>query len=398
MVKKQEIRWITGVKGCCCISVVLLHLLACMFPSAQNGGIKYLPITGMYNYIQLTPINIFFNGSFAVYIFWTLSSFLLTRSYYIHQNAKMLVRKDISKFFRISSSVIIVSCIGFLLLKCGLYYHLQAGELIENSFWTNERDYSNFGINGLISELIWKDWLVNSIMIPPLWTLRFEFVGSILVTMLLVTEQGKNKRLLIFLSVLLLGGGSLAAYICFFSGMFLANIYEKENEKPWGIVFFGIGVIMGAYPPTGIPVDGMYHYIYKYIISNFNTLTDSVSGVIVWYVISAFLVLFGIMKSKQLMKMLSNRLFHFLGSISFYIYICHIPVIWSIGAFSFYILYTNNNDIFLSALFCTITSIVVTILCACLLKKINDVFLENKIRMVTLGLLKNDVESKIINE
>jgi peptidoglycan/LPS O-acetylase OafA/YrhL len=398
MAKKQEISWITGVKGCCCISVVLLHLLACLFPAAQNGAVKYLPITGMYNYIQLTPLNIFFNGSFAVYIFWTLSAFLITRSYYNHPNAKMLARKNVSKFFRISSSVIIVSCIAFLLLKCGLYFHLQAGGLIENSFWINERDYSNFEINGLISELIWKDWIGSSKMIPPLWTLRFEFAGSILVTTLLATGQGKNKKLLLFLSVLLLGGGSLSAYICFVSGMILADIYEKENEKHWGIVFFGIGIIMGAYPPTGIPVDGMYHYIYKYIISNYNTLTNSESGPIVWYVISSFLVLFGIMKSKQLIKMVSNRLFHFLGSISFYIYICHIPVIWTIGAFSYYKLYTNNNDIFLSAFICTVTSIVVTILCACLLKKINDVFLENKISKVTLGLIKNDAEPKIINE
>ncbi len=398
MVKKQEIRWITGVKGCCCITVVLLHLLACLFPAAHNGGVKYLPITGMYNYIQLTPINIFFNGSFAVYIFWTLSAFLLTRSYYNNPNGKMLVRKNVSKFLRISSSVIIVSCVAFLLLKCGMYFHLQAGELIENSFWTNERDYSNFGIYELITELIWKNWFVNSIMIPPLWTLRFEFVGSIVVSMLLVTEQGKNKRLLLFLSVLLLGGGSLVVYICFFSGMLLAHIYEKENENHWGILFFGIGVIMGAYPPTGIPVDGMYHYIYKYIISNYNILTNSVSGVIAWYVISAFLILFGIIKSKQLMKMLSNRLFHFLGSISIYIYICHIPVIWSIGAFSFYTLYTNNHSIFLSALICSVTSMVVTILCAYLLKKINDTFLENKIKAVTLRLVKNDTESKIINE
>lgn len=67
--KEQEIKWITGLKGFCCITVVLLHLLACLFVPAQNAAYKYLPITGMYNFIQLTPVNIFFNGSFSVYIF-----------------------------------------------------------------------------------------------------------------------------------------------------------------------------------------------------------------------------------------------------------------------------------------------------------------------------------------
>lgn len=102
--QKEELRWVTGVKGCCCVSVVLLHLLACLFPAAHNASVKYLPTTGIYNYIQLTPINVIFNGSFAVYIFWILSAFLMARSY---QNSLIVVMAVFSIVLKMTSDKII---------------------------------------------------------------------------------------------------------------------------------------------------------------------------------------------------------------------------------------------------------------------------------------------------
>ena len=43
MMNKKEIKYVNGVKGCCCVSAVLLHLLACFFVPAHNAAYKYLP-------------------------------------------------------------------------------------------------------------------------------------------------------------------------------------------------------------------------------------------------------------------------------------------------------------------------------------------------------------------
>lgn len=311
--KEQEIKWITGLKGFCCITVVLLHLLACLFVPAQNATYEYLPITGMYNFIQLTPINFFFNGSFAVYIFWTISAFLLTRSYNQNPSAKMLARKNMSKFFRVMIPVAIVSIIAFTLLKSQLYYHIQAGELLEHSFWITERDYTNFDIRGLFLELLWRDWMGESQLIPPLWTIKFEFVGCILVTMLLATGLGKNKKSFLFLSVLLIGG-NLCVYICFIVGMFLANIYETCKRSKNGVVYFALGIVIGAYPPTGIPAAGMYRWVYDMILTKINVLFNRTIGVHLLYILGTFLILLGIIKCDGLKKLFSIKVLHYLGT------------------------------------------------------------------------------------
>lgn len=385
--KEQEVKWITGLKGFCCITVVLLHLLACLFVPAQNAAYKYLPITGMYNFIQLTPISIFFNGSFSVYIFWTISAFLLTRSYNQNPSANMLARKNLSKFFRVMIPVVIVSVIAFTLLKCGLYYHIQAGELLDYSFWIAERDYTDFNISSLIRELLWRDWMGESNLIPPLWTIKYEFIGSIIVSMLLATGQGKNKKVFVFLSILLLGG-NLLVYICFIAGMFLANLNETNKKRKYGFIYFLLGVLMGTYPPTGIPVHGMYHWLYEVVIKRFNALVNNNVGVHALYIMGAFLVILGIIKSDGLKKVFSFKPMHYLGTLSMYIYICHIPVIWSVAAYVFYRMYAKGNNIFVSAAVCASVGIWVTIACSVMLKKADDAVIGQKVRSIVNKILE----------
>lgn len=388
--KEQEVKWITGLKGFCCITVVLLHLLACLFVPAQNATYKYLPITGMYNFIQLTPINIFFNGSFSVYIFWTISAFLLTWSYNQNPSANMLARKNVSKFFRIMIPVVIVSIIAFTLLQCGLYYHLRAGGLLKHSFWITERDYTNFDIKSLIRELLWLNWMGESKMIPPLWTIKNEFIGCILVSMLLTTGLGKNKKIFAFLSILFFVG-NFRMYICFIAGMLLANVYEdskrgKGSKK--GIIYFVLGVVIGAYPPTGVPAAGMYRWVYDGILTKINAVANRTIGVHLLYILGAFLIMYGIIKCDGLKKMFSCKVLHYLGTLSMYIYICHIPVIWSVAAYVFYRMYAKGNNIFVSAAVCASVGIWVTIACSVMLKKADDAVIGQKVRSIVNKILE----------
>lgn len=388
--KEREIKWITGLKGFCCITVVLLHLLACLFVPAQNAAYEYLPITGMYNFIQLTPINIFFNGSFSVYIFWTISAFLLTTSYNQNPSAGMLARKNLSKFFRVMIPVAIVSIVAFTLLTNGLYYHKHAGELLGHSFWITERDYTNFNLKGLLYELIWSDWMGESQLIPPLWTIKYEFIGCIFVSMLLATGLGKNKKIFVMLSILLVVG-NLRMYICFIAGMFLANVYEESkdgNGSKSGIIYFLLGVFLGAYPPTGIPAGGIYRLIYDFVLTKINTLANKVLGVHVLYIVAAFLIIYGLIKCDGLKKMFSCKVLHYLGTISMYIYICHIPVIWSVVAYVFYTMYSKGNNIFVSASVCAGVGIWVTIACAVMLKKADDEFIGQRVRGIVNKILE----------
>ncbi len=354
---RKEIKWVYGMKAWGAFSVVMLHMLACMFPAVQNAETQVFPGTNTFNFIQLSPINIFFNGSFAVYVFWTLSGFLFTNSF-LNQvetsNNTELCRKTVSKFLRIFIMVFLITTISFVLLKCGCYYHIQAGGMINNSFWINERDYSGFGFQQYIEEVFCTDWRGQSGFIPPLWTMRYELLGSILVCALLATGQVHNNALMIFLSVMFLMIS--APLVCFLSGILIASFYYKQrgnrinkqrnrNSFPnYGAFLFLFGIIMGAYPATGEPANGIYKIVYTYIIMPINTVIPGGSGIHLWYIIAAALMIIGTMMSPFIQKALSKRLLISIGKVSMFTYLCHIPILWTFVAWLYYTLESSGKS------------------------------------------------------
>lgn len=290
----KKIEWVDGLKGFGCTSVVFLHLLACLFPKAQNGANEYI-YGGVYNYIQLTPINILFNGSFFVYIFWTLSAYLLTKAI---NNANDIFPRLRRKYFRLFLLAIIVSIPAFILLKCGLYYYDRAGSLIENSFWTNERDYSQFFLVDLLRELVWNDWFGSSYIIPPFWTMRYEILGSIIISTLIACDCTNNRKLIAFI-ILIIMGTNLIPYLCFFNGMILASKDFKISPHISFFCFF-IGVLLGAYPPTGIPVAGMYNKVYIFFVVSYNKVFDTLYGVHFMYVVASAMIILGVINNDLL--------------------------------------------------------------------------------------------------
>lgn len=166
------------------------------------------------------------------------------------------------------------------------------------------------------------------------------------------------------------------SYVCFLIGNLLAR-YSMQKQKN-NIV----GIFLGAYAPSCVPSVGVYSYIYSQFVEKVNTQFGSVQGTAIIYVIAAILILYGIIRSDILQKLYSNRLFKYLGINSFYIYLIHIPLIYSINALIFVRLYNTLNRYNYSVLIsCSITMVsilfVATFFRMFSEKKINSCFYKN---------------------
>jgi len=96
-----------------------------------------------------------------------------------------------------------------------------------------------------------------------------------------------------------------------------------------------MGIVMGAYPPSGIPESGIYNIVYKYIIFQYNSFLNTQSGTHLWYVIAAFGVVYGLMEGEIVKKFFEKKAFVCLGDRSLYLYLVHTPVIFSVTAYIF---------------------------------------------------------------
>lgn len=364
MIKENEIKWITGLKGVCAVSVVLLHMLACFYSDVIAGSITISRLN-TYNFITFTPINIIFNGSFAVYVFWIISAYLLAYSWYTKYDIKDMQRKILNKYFRLILPIAVTTLLAFCIIKMDFYYHEVAGSLIGDSFFTNERDFNNMTIYHVIGDLVYDVFFTGYVdIIPPLWTMHIEFLGS-LITVLFLLIMGSKKHAWI-LEVLLLpimfSGADFIVYCCFLMGVILAQyqVFHNKANNTVGIICLIVGTILGGYPPSCVPSEGLYRYIYVEYVEWYNMKYNSVMGVHSLYVIAATLIVFGVLNSSILQKIYSNRLFYYLGKNSFYIYLIHIPILFTLNAFLFVYSYNKLGRYNVSVLLsCLVTMIVI---------------------------------------
>lgn len=371
---KKQIEWVNGLKGVCSMMVVMLHLLACFF-SEILGARTYVFSEKIYNFISLTPINIFFNGSFAVYIFGILSAFLITISWNQLKSTEDLTRKILNKYFRILFPVVLCSTIAFMLICCGLYYNIEAGRLLENSFFINERDYSNVSIMILLKDIIWNDFFGgSSVLIPPLWTMKIEFIGCLMTSSILILLNNLKYRKLILIIISVICIKASVVYICFVAGIVLADYYQNKRitSNFMSIVTIGAGIILGAYPPSGIPESGIYYWVYKIFINSWDELLQQSTGVHAIYVLAAALIIYGIIINNTIQDFFENKLLVWLGKRSLYTYIVHIPVIWSAVAYIFVKIYAFTANYMYSIMISWILGIFLIILISTILKYISE--------------------------
>lgn len=89
LIAKDKIKYIEGIRGLAAIIVVLHHYTLAFYPALNfgdsnqtnfgNGSLELL--------FANTPLNLIYNGGFAVSVFFILSGFVLSNAYHQSQNA-----------------------------------------------------------------------------------------------------------------------------------------------------------------------------------------------------------------------------------------------------------------------------------------------------------------------
>jgi peptidoglycan/LPS O-acetylase OafA/YrhL len=145
-----------------------------------------------------------------------------------------------------------------------------------------------------------------------LWTIPFEFAGSLAIyLMLLVVNDPKRRRLAaLVLFVALYPNNTFIS--CFFAGYLIADLNNHLSGKMQTRAnYAGLGIILGA----------------SILVSIFRPKTD-----LYWAAI-AILIVLGCTLSASAKSLLSSKLGKALGKISFPLYLSHIFVICSLTSF-----------------------------------------------------------------
>ena len=256
--KVPRIAYLESIRGLAALQVLLLHFFAAFAPDLVFSLPAGAAIAG---YIHLSPLYFLYDGYSAVYLFFALSGYVLTRSFERHlaPPSSQLLARMIRLGLPAMAATLVAAAVMSMFGKPNMAAGGLSGSTWFASQWNTDvsllaviRDGTInalfLGYHGLPGVAFLAPWQqpVEQSFVAPLWTLSIEFYGSMII--LLLCACARRSRAVWWPAVLL---GALftvrSAYICFFVGHLLAAFHRAERPAPHSTLLPIFSIIFGVF-------------------------------------------------------------------------------------------------------------------------------------------------------
>lgn len=299
----HNIKFLDGLRGILCLIVIIDHCVNILMPSLRYTNASESNSI-LKQYVALSPLNILYSGIPSVCIFFIISGFVISYKYNKTKKAIILARASVKRYFRFAIPIlfayIFMYCI-YTYTKTRISFHY----ILKQSLYSAEFVHGSF---------------INYV----LWTIPYEFYGSLLIFALLSIFGHQKYRIFFYFIVLLFTFNTY--YTFFIYGLILSDLTAQQKIHFKCSVFikccgFAIALFLITYPyqRPGVHIGGIYNIITFTQNWEKNYLTCLKIGCIVLFYI--------IMISNTIKKILQTNIILFIGKISFPIYLLHASII-----------------------------------------------------------------------
>jgi peptidoglycan/LPS O-acetylase OafA/YrhL len=319
---QARLSYLDGLRGRACLQVVALHILSSYFPTfAEDPG--RASIGGR---IHHSPLLILYNGWAAVFVFFILSGYVLTRSFERHSGGVVnLIEARIARLW--------VPTLVFGIFSGAMYFafgrsHTELGSWnhagLLNCCWHIDRQMSSILRELIVTPVfvgyqgspvanafpILSSYLRNSgtALNSPVWTMSVELQGALLT---LAFVALRRKHFFFWFLALFATIAFVPAFACFAVGHLAAvnNLGEKTPLIKGRLSFIAISTLIAC---------GWYF--------------SSFEGKPAYLFYGTSLIFFAVTQSTAIRSLLAKPIFQMLGHRSFTIYLVHWAVVLGFGS------------------------------------------------------------------
>ena len=246
-----------SIRGLAAVQVLLLHVFSAFWPD-----LVYEDVTGGFGwYVHLSPLYFLYDGHSAVFVFFVLSGYVLSRAFEHHLDhptalmAARAIRLGLPALAAVLMSAALIAILGRPNVEAGVIFGSEwlsqwrfadlsplsiMRDGIGNAVFLGYREYSSTALL-----LPWQQ-PINQAFIPPLWTLSIEFYGSLIV--LLLCRCARRARSLWWVALILATMFTIrGVYVCFVAGHLLARWHRAERPAPQSPALPAIAVALGVF-------------------------------------------------------------------------------------------------------------------------------------------------------
>lgn len=323
---QSRLTHIDGLRGFAAVVVMVSHFLCAFYPAFQSIDPAEVQTTaGMELWMASTPLNFWYNGNFAVCVFFVISGYVLSYAWFHSGNREYIYSSAFRRYFRLIIPVLATSVLFFLFMKFRLFPTSETAT-ITHSRWLATK----FTIEPNLLQMLWNTLIELTVKYsletpynPVLWTIGHEIRGSFLVYLLLLV-LGKHKYrwigyTLFFVALI------KSYYILFIAGVVLCDVQVEQklpraNNLVKGLLLL-IAIWFGSYRQIDTPAT--WH------------LLDPLCLIVKPQAIGAILLFYVFITSVSAEKIFGTRIFRFLGDVSYSLYLIHLLVICSFASWLF---------------------------------------------------------------
>jgi peptidoglycan/LPS O-acetylase OafA/YrhL len=326
--------YLDSMRGVAAAIVVVVHYLAAFRPYSIFGLQEgYQPQNQWELFCHTPPLSFFLSGHTAVCLFFILSGYVLSISHLRKEkDTGLLVAAAVKRPFRLGGVVLCTILLSAFIWNQGFYFNREAAGLSGSvawlgGFWTEESESRSLLLD-MLSGMFRNGVVYN----PPLWTIRIELYGSLLVY-LFIYLFGQHRHRLWVLAGLAIALQS-TDYLGFILGMIAAVLETKtvSHQRPLlnPRISFGCllaGLVLASYPSYASPVfrsDTIWSFLPE--------IRKLLGG---YPMISAAFLFCGVATNERVQRCLDNSLLNYLGRISFALYAVHCIVLGSISSWMY---------------------------------------------------------------
>lgn len=340
----EKVKYIDGLRGLASIIVVLSHFVVFFYPSLYTGDpgearfVSKLDIV-----IAGTPLNLIYNGNFAVCIFFLLSGYVLSYKFFKTNDYEHVISGAFRRYFRLLIPVLAVNIVTFVLMKENLFFNRQVGDIIGSHWWLNQQWSFNPTISNLLREsFLGVFFLQADNYNPAQWTMTYELLGSFLVfAILALFGRYKNRNFVYFILCCVF---FQSYFLAFLAGLIICDLSINGFIEAFGKKAFKwvlIGLIFGSYP-AGMDVSNTIYRLF-----DFSAVYDApiiYNMPLFYHILGSVCFFLVLINSERLQRFFSAKPLVLLGRMSFSVYLIHLPIMGTFSAFIFTALRRNTSD------------------------------------------------------
>lgn len=363
----KKIYFFEGVRGIAAFVVVISHFIQVFYPGLFSLDPK-LTHNNFETNLSKSPVNLLYNGNFAVCIFFVLSGFVLSYRYFLKKENEILVESAVKRYFRLALPVTISVLFAYTLLKLNLYYFGYSSYITKSTmpnFYAMDANIVSALKEGLFSAFFLNEFSYNAV----LWTMYYELLGSFVVFAFLALFGNVRNRIVPYILLLTLFWNTY--FFAFILGMLLCDMHINLSGKIHSIFknkVSVLGILMFGIYLASFPYVDVQSTIYEIIVVE----GLEINYFMMAHIIGAFLILFAILFSDVLQKIFEIKPLSYLGNVSFSLYLIHFIIINSVSCYIFLKLFKQGISYNTSFLVAFCISIVITFVLAHYMTKYVD--------------------------